>query len=143
MTRMRRRTTKPNMAVPHLQLPSAPAAANPRPARARGTTAGGASMPHGSKARTNRPSPPLHGSPARLLQLDPAHLAAGADRRKAEALDPVGEPTDLDRVVDPDVGAVGDNEAGCLFIERLALGLSRDVARLAQQLVDLGVLIPG
>src|SRR5215831_19936553 len=77
------------------------------------------------------------------FQRDPAHLAARANRREPEALHAVGDAADLDRVVDPDVGAVGDDEPDRLLVERPALGLGDPGARLAQQIVDLRVLVPG
>src|SRR3954470_4546750 len=78
-----------------------------------------------------------------IRELDPAHLAAGADRGEAEVLDAVRDAAQLDGVVDPDVWAVFDDKARLLLVHRLALGLAHRDARFAQELVPLRVLVPG
>src|SRR6202041_541175 len=73
----------------------------------------------------------------------PAHLAAAADRAVMDAPDAVGDPGELDRVVNPDVRAVGDHLPDRVLIKRRPLRLVGERAGLAQQRVDLVVLIPG
>src|SRR3954467_8396166 len=89
---------------------------------------------------TRRRAPP--GPAPTLLQIDRARLER-ADRREHHALDAIAEGALPDRVVDPDVGRVVDDDARGILVKRLALALVERLARLGQQGVDLGVLVPG
>src|SRR5260221_6739451 len=77
------------------------------------------------------------------FERDPAHLRALTDGAEAPALDPIVEALELHGVVDPDIRAVGHDLADCVLVERVALLLLHRRPRLAQQRIDLGVLVVG
>src|SRR5882757_6896426 len=103
------------------------------------------------KVTTNSPSKEGSTSTSRLRtkrsmsgrEGDPAYLGALAHGAEAAALDPFVQALQLHGVVDPDIGAVGHDQADGLLVEGSALLLLDRGAGLAQQRVDRGVLVIG
>src|SRR5215211_8180951 len=103
------------------------------------------------KVTTSRPSSEGRTSALRrktkrnmsAFERDPAPLRALPDGAEKPALDPLVETLELHGVVDPDVGAVGHDLGDGVLVEWCAYLLLDLGARLAQQRVDLVVLVVG
>ena len=108
---------------------------------------GGEHAPHSAYAAASHPTLSREGQGEgedSLRQLHPAHLAARADGREAEALDALGDAADLHGVVDPDVRAVGDDRGGSPPRRAAGARSCETVTRaLRSSVVDLGVLVLG
>ena len=96
-----------------------------------------------SDGRTSDAAPQDEAQHRQLSSVIQRISAPWPDGAEAAALDPLVEALELHGVVDPDVRAVGHDLADRLLVERRALLLLDLGARLAQQRVDLVVLVVG